>query len=156
VSVALVEAGAPVIAVLDAPARGERWWATAGGGAWRGGVALRASKRSELQGARVPADALPRADRGLFTTVAKPNSIALRIGMVAADEADLVATQRWGNEWDAAAAALIATEAGATVTDARGAGLVFNQPKPQAFGVLVAGAGLHGAALGRLGERASS
>ncbi len=153
VSVALVEAGAPVIAVLDAPARGERWCATAGGGAWRNGVRLRSSGRTELQGARVPADALPRGERDLFTPVPKPNSIALRIAMVAANEADLVATARWGNEWDIAAAVLIAAEAGATVTDALGAGLRFNQPKPQAFGVLVAGAGVHGAALARLGER---
>ena len=29
--------------------------------------------------------------------VAKPNSIALRIAMVAAGEADLVATLRWGS-----------------------------------------------------------
>ncbi len=154
VSVALVEAGAPVMAVLDAPARGERWLATAGGGAWRGGARVRSGNTRTLQGARVPADALPRGERELFTAVAKPNSIALRIAMVAADEADLVATQRWGNEWDIAAAALIATEAGATVTDALGGALRFNQPKPQAFGVLVAGAGLHGAALARLGERA--
>ena len=149
VSVALVEAGAPVIAVLDAPVRGECWSATAGGGAWRNGVALRSGARAELQGTRVPADALPRGERDLFVAVAKPNSIALRIGMVAADEADLVATRRWGNEWDIAAAALIASEAGATVTDALGAPLRFNQPRPQAFGILAASAGLHAAALAR-------
>jgi fructose-1,6-bisphosphatase/inositol monophosphatase family enzyme len=44
--------------------------------------------------------------------VEQPNSIALRIAMVAADQADLVATLRWGYEWDLAAAALIAREAG--------------------------------------------
>src|SRR3546814_10609718 len=40
--------------------------------------------------------------------VTKPNSIALRIALVADDRADLVATLRWGFEWDVAAAALIA------------------------------------------------
>ena len=73
VSVALVEAGAPVIAVLDAPARGEQWLATAGGGAWRNGARLSSGDRVALQGARVPADALSRAERDLVTPVAKPN-----------------------------------------------------------------------------------
>ncbi len=84
----------------------------------------------------------------------KPNSIALRMAMVAADEADLVATVRWGNEWDVAAAALIAQEAGAVVTDALGEPLSFNRPEPTAFGLLCAAPGIHEAATERLGPRA--
>ena len=153
VSIALVEDGQPALAVLDAPARGEVWLAAAGEGATRNGAALRAGDRTGIIGARVPSDALPRADRDL-TAVAKPNSIALRIAMVAADEADLVATLRWGNEWDIAAAALIAQEAGAAVSDALGDPLVFNKPRPQAFGVLVTAPGIHRAAIARLADRA--
>lgn len=153
VSVALVADGVPVIGVLDAPARGEAWVATAGGGAMRNGMCLRASTRDTLAGARVPTDALPKADRD-FAMVPKPNSIALRIAMVAADEADLVATLRWGNEWDIAAAALIASEAGAAVSDAIGKPLSFNKPDPQAFGVLVSTSGIHAAAVDRLSGRA--
>lgn len=155
VSVALVEAGAVTLAVLDAPARRECWRAAAGRGATRNGVPLRASDRAELPGARVPSDALPKADRDL-TAVFKPNSIALRMAMVAADEADLVATLRWGNEWDIAAAALIASEAGAAVTDALGRPLLFNKPDPQAFGVVVCAAGIHKAAVERIGPRANA
>ena len=70
------------------------------------------------------------------------------------DEADLVATLRWGYEWDIAAAALIAAEAGATVTDAFGAPLAFNTPRAQAFGVLATTPGIHAAAVERLSERA--
>lgn len=153
VSVALVEDGRPALGVLDAPARRERWCAAAGRGAWRNGVRLRAGDRAEIAGARVPADVLPRADRD-FVAVHKPNSIALRIAMVAADEADLLATLRWGNEWDIAAAALVASEAGAGVTDALGASLTFNKPDPQAFGVLVTAPAIHVAAVERLAERA--
>jgi myo-inositol-1(or 4)-monophosphatase len=153
VSIALVEAGRPVIAVLDAPARGESWTAIAGQGAHRNGVALHAGERATLPGARVPTDALPKADRDLVA-VHKPNSIALRIAMVAADEADLVATLRWGYEWDIAAAVLIASEAGAGVSDALGGGLAFNKPDPQAFGVLVSAPAIHGAAVERLKDRA--
>ena len=152
VSVALVEHGRPVIAVLDAPARGEAWVARAGGGATRNGVPLTASGRTELAGARVPADALPQADRD-FVAVAKPNSIALRIAMVAADEADLVATERWGAEWDIAAAVLVAAEAGAAVTDGLGAPLAFNKRESRVFGVLAAGAGMHAAMVARVAER---
>ncbi len=54
----------------------------------------------------------PRSTSDL-AMVAKPTSIALRIAMVAAGEAGTcVATIRWGNEWDVAAAVLIAREAG--------------------------------------------
>ncbi|WP_302480230.1 inositol monophosphatase family protein, partial [Sphingomonas bacterium] len=74
--------------------------------------------------------------------------------MVAVGDADLCATLRWGNEWDVAAAALIALEAGAAATDALGAPLEFNKPDPRAFGVLVSAPGVHGAAVARLGERA--
>ncbi|MDB5694655.1 MAG: inositol monophosphatase [Sphingomonas bacterium] len=153
VSVALVEDGRAVLGVLDATARGEVWRAGVGQGAWRGDERLHASDRTQLDGARIPAVALPKADR-LFACVTQPNSIALRIAMVAADQADLVATLRWGAEWDIAAAALIASEAGARVTDALGLPLQFNKPRPQAFGVLASAPGLHRAAVAHLAERA--
>lgn len=153
VSIALVEDGRPVIGVLDAPARDEVWRAQAGVGATRNGVAVAAGTRTALPGARVPVDALPKADRDLIA-VEKPNSIALRVAMVAADRADLVATLRWGNEWDIAAAVLLASEAGAAVSDALGTPLAFNKPDPRAYGVLVSAAGIHDAAVARLSGRA--
>ena len=153
VSVALVEDRVPVLGVLAAPARGELWTASRGEGGWRNGQPLRVSPRAELAGARVPADQLPKPDRDLVA-VAKPNSIALRIALVAAGEADLLATLRWGFEWDIAAAALIAEEAGATVTGALGQPLAFNTASGESFGVLVATPGIHAAAVERLRERA--
>lgn len=155
VSIALVDAGRPVLGVLDAPARGERWLAVAGQGATRNGAALRASMRAELPGARVPADTLPRIDTDLVA-VARPNSIALRVAMVAADEADLCASLRWGHEWDIAAAALIAAEAGAAVTDALGVPIRYNSVGGEAFGVLASAPGMHTAAVARLSERATA
>jgi len=155
VSVALIEERQPVLGVLAAPARGEQWTAEAGRGAWRNGVPLRVSGRTGLAGARVPADRLPEVDSDLVP-VARPNSIALRIAMVAAGEADLVATLRWGFEWDVAAAALIAAEAGALVTGVLGQPLTFNSAAGTAFGVLAATPGIHAAAIARLRERALS
>jgi len=158
VSVALVSAGRPLLGTLYAPVRqreagGEMWHAEAGHGAWRNGERLVATTRVDLPGARVPANALMKEDADLVS-VEQPNSIALRIAMVAADEADLVATLRWGFEWDIAAAGLIAREAGAAVTDAFGKPLNYNKRDPRAFGVLVSSPAMHEAAVERLAARA--
>ena len=153
VSVALISAGRPLLGILSAPARGETWLGRAGQGASRNGAALRASSRSTLAGSRVPADSLPKVDRDL-SMVDKPNSIALRVAMVAADEADLVATLRWGFEWDIGAAALIAREAGAAVTDAFGHKLQYNKRDPRAFGLIASAPGIHAASVDKLAERA--
>ncbi|WP_128891540.1 3'(2'),5'-bisphosphate nucleotidase CysQ [Erythrobacter sp. HKB08] len=153
VSVALISEGRPLIGMLDAPAREEKWLAIAGQGAWRNDEPLKASRRSEFTGARVPADSLMKVDQ-ILQTVDKPNSIALRVAMVAADEADLVATLRWGFEWDIGAAALIAREAGAAVTDAFGKQLAYNKRDPRAFGLLASAPGIHRDAVAHLAERA--
>ncbi|KPL69013.1 inositol monophosphatase [Erythrobacter sp. SG61-1L] len=159
VSVALVSAGRPLIGMLVAPARGtepggEEWYGMAGQGAWLNGRRLKASTRQDFPGSRVPADSLPKEDRDL-TMVEKPNSIALRIAMVADDRADLLATLRWGYEWDIAAATLIAREAGAAVSDAFGEPLAYNKRDPRAFGVLVCAPAIHAAAVERLADRAA-
>lgn len=153
VSVALVSSGRPLIGMLDAPARNEFWHGEAGRGSWRNGARLAASRRADLAGARVPAHVLPKVDADL-AQVDQPNSIALRMAMVAADEADLVATLRWGFEWDVGAAALIAREAGAAVTDAFGQPIAYNKRDPRAFGVLVSAPAIHAAAVERLAGRA--
>ncbi|MDE2302525.1 MAG: 3'(2'),5'-bisphosphate nucleotidase CysQ [Sphingomonadales bacterium] len=154
ISVALVSAGKPLLGYLDAPARGEFWQAEAGQGSRRNDAPLAASRRARLGGARVPARVTAPEDADLVA-IAQPNSIALRIAMVAADAADLVATLRWGWEWDIGAAALIAREAGAMVSDAFGEPLSFNKRDPRAFGVLVTAPAIHAAAVGRLAERAA-
>ena len=132
--------------MLAAPARGEFWSGEAGRGSWRNGALLSASARAQLAGARMPIR--HGEPTGMeIVAVPQPNSIALRIAMVAADEADLVATMRWGYEWDIGAAALIAREAGAAVTDVFGQPLNYNKRDPRAFGVLAAAPAIHGAAV---------
>ncbi|MEM9310234.1 MAG: 3'(2'),5'-bisphosphate nucleotidase CysQ [Pseudomonadota bacterium] len=155
VSVALVSAGKPLIGVLVAPARAEEWVAEAGKGATLNERALKASTRAHFSGARVPIDQLPSVDSDLVI-VEKPNSIALRIAMVADDRADLVATLRWGFEWDIAAATLIAREAGAQISDAFGQPLAYNKHDPRDFGLLVCSPGIHADAVKRLARRAEA
>nr|WP_246543612.1 3'(2'),5'-bisphosphate nucleotidase CysQ [Novosphingobium profundi] len=159
VSVALVNRHRPLFGYLFAPSRrrgegGEFWKAELGRGAMRNGEVLVASTRGDLAGARVPAPKLAPEDADLVR-IDQPNSIALRMAMVAADEADLLATLRWGFEWDIAAAALIAREAGAAVTDAFGKPLNYNKLDPRAFGVLCCASAMHGQAVARLAERAA-
>ncbi len=153
VSVALIADGLPWFAVLAAPATKQLWVARADEGARCNGELISASNRTEFAGARVPAHDLPKQDRDL-TIVEQPNSIAMRMAMVACGRADLVATLRWGNEWDIAAAHLVAQEAGAKVTDALGGTLRYNKAKPLDFGLICCAPGIHDAAVERLGERA--
>ncbi|RVU05146.1 3'(2'),5'-bisphosphate nucleotidase CysQ [Novosphingobium umbonatum] len=154
VSVALVQAGRPVLAMLNAPAWQEFWQAGQGQGAFVNCERLATSAKSELSGSRMPCVSLPPEDEG-FIRIEQPNSIALRMAMVAAGRADLLATLRWGYEWDIAAAALIASEAGAAVSDVLGQELAFNKADPRAFGLMVCPPALHQAAVAHYAERAS-
>ncbi len=154
VSVALVADGQPIFAVMAAPAQDKLWVAASGEGVTCNGERLSGSARQELVGSRVPADDLPKLDRDLVT-VEKPNSIAMRMTMVACDRADLVASLRWGNEWDIAAAHLVAQEAGAVVSDALGQPILYNKREPLDFGLICCAPGIHDAAVERLSERAA-
>jgi myo-inositol-1(or 4)-monophosphatase len=154
VSVALVADGLPVFAVMAAPAQDKIWIAASGEGVICNGTLLSGSIRQDFAGARVPADDLPRVDSDLVT-VDKPNSIAMRMTMIACDRADLVATLRWCNEWDIAAAHLVAQEAGGIVTDALGQTITYNKRAPLDFGLICCAPGIHKAAVERLSEGAA-
>lgn len=154
ISVALIADSLPVFAVMAAPAQGKIWVAATGEGVTCNGERLSSSSRQDFTGSRVPADDLPKLDRDLVT-VEKPNSIAMRMTMVACDRADLVATLRWGNEWDIAAAHLVAQESGAVVTDALGNPIRYNKHEPLDFGLICCAPGIHAAAVERLADRAA-
>jgi myo-inositol-1(or 4)-monophosphatase len=148
VSVALVEDGDVIVAALAAPARGQLFAALKGRGAQLNGKRLRVSELAALPGIRLPIDAANLAasfwpEPWPGEAVEKPNSLALRMAKVAANEADAWLEGRTIAEWDVAAAALILTEAGGIVTDRAGARLVFNQPEPVFHGIAAATPALH-------------
>jgi myo-inositol-1(or 4)-monophosphatase len=150
VSVALVHGDDPIFGVLVAPAMQEVWVGKAGSHSEVNGRALHASQRRQYDGCRIPAEMLPPELN--LTAVPKPNSIALRMAMVADDRADVVASTRWGHEWDIAAAHVIAVEAGASVTNALGETLVYNGTHGKALGVLCCSQNLFDAAVQRIGK----
>ena len=151
VSVGLVYRGEVAAAWLYAPARHEMLVAVRGEGATCNHAPLTASHRCELTGARFPAHHLPSYARDMEASPC-PNSIALRMVEIACGRADVLATVRWGAEWDVAAADLIAREAGAVVTDALGARLTYNKAEPKAYGVLVSAPALHKDMVARLAK----
>ncbi len=155
VSVALVEAGEVTVAALAAPARGQLFVAARGRGATLNDLPLRVSGLAALPGVRLPIDEVnlgasfwPSPWPGV--AVEKPNSLALRMAKLAADEADAWMEGRTIAEWDVAAAALILAEAGGVVSDRFGAPLAFNKPEPVFHGIAAATPALHGEVLARL------
>ena len=155
VSVALVEDGEVTVAALAAPARGQLYAALKGRGAQRNGRRLRVSGLASLPGIRLPIDAA-NMDAAFWpepwpgVAVEKPNSLALRMAKLAADEADAWVEGRTIAEWDVAASALILAEAGGVGTDRNGQPLVFNKPDPVFHGIAAATPALHAVVRDRL------
>ncbi len=154
VAAAVVEAGRPVAGVAVFPVAGMVYAAVSGGGATRDGAPIRASARPGLEGGLAFA-AASQLSPERWPGGAPPMRRGLRPAMVhrlclvaeGAGEAAISLRPCW--EWDIAAGALIAAEAGCAATDAAGAPLAFNRPDPRAEGLLVAPPPLHAALLRR-------
>jgi len=161
VSVALVEGGAPVAAVVFNPATDEMFEASADGPARLNGRPIAASARRRLAGARL---ALSRTEmkRARWPAwladmrSAAISSVAYKLALVACGRFDATVTLWRKNEWDVAAGDLILRRAGGRITDAAGRPLVYDRPDPTIRAVVAAGAGLHKALLARLAERQSN
>ncbi len=147
-SLAVVDKGRPVAAVVLMPARGKLYAAAEGQGAFLNGAPIRAAIRKNPDGASILAprphlDAkhwpggLPALERHF-----RP-SLAYRMCLVAEGRFDAMLTLRDAWEWDIAAGALIAEEAGARATDRVGKPLAFNSRGGKTPGVLVAPPWLH-------------
>lgn len=133
VALAVVEDGRPVSAAIYAPALDELYAADAGGAATLNGKVIRASRADRLEGCamlgdeqmfRHPAWKTPWPDMRIEAR----NAIAYRMALVAAGTFDAAVALSTKHEWDIAAGALIAAEAGAVVCDHKGEPLRFNGP----------------------------
>ena len=83
--------------------------------------------------------------------VARRNSIALRLCLVAAGAFDGMVSVSHLHEWDMAAGDLIAGLAGARVTDGHGRAIAYNRATPRCRGLICANPPLHSLIEQRLG-----
>jgi len=160
-ALAVVRDGAPVAAVVYLPMLDLTYAAHLGGGAMLNGQMISATTRNSVEGATVLA-ARPAMDAvhwpgGLppFTRHFRP-SLAWRLALVGEGRFDGMLTLRDSWDWDIASAALIATEAGAVVTDRMGGALRFNLAHAKNAGVVAAGPDVHTALLSGLTESGGS
>lgn len=147
-SLAIAHQGTVTAGIIHLPMRDMTYAATRGGGATLNGAPLAVTDRAHLPAARVLANKWTLTDRYWPNGVPPVKrhyrpSLAYRMGLVAQGRFDAMVVFRDTWEWDIAAGTLIAQEAGATVTDAKGADLVFNKPRPAANGVFAGGTALH-------------
>lgn len=143
ISIALVEAGRPIIGVVHAPAMQQTFSGAVGVGAFLNGDPLVVAQRPSLDGATVIAprsmhDRIETSPRKLVIASRVP-SLALRLVDIAAGRHDLVFTTPNSRDWDIAAADIILAESGATLTESGRAPVIYNRPN-LARGALIAAA----------------
>lgn len=142
-SLAIARNGQITAAVVYLPMRDELFAATRGGGAYLNDTKISQSGRTDVTGATL-LSARPNLDpQHWHDTPPDLNlhfrtSIAYRLALVAQGRFDAMLTLRNTWEWDVAAGSLLATEAGACVTDSRGNTLDFNNQNPVFPGFLAA------------------
>jgi myo-inositol-1(or 4)-monophosphatase len=154
VALAVAERGRVIAAAAFFPVSGKLYAAAAGAGATKDGGPLAPSRRESLEGAlaltggpQLRAEHWPGGPPPMRR--AYRASLIHRILQASDGEADAAFTFRDVWEWDAAAGALIAAEAGCIATDGVGAPLAFNSPTRRHPGLIVAPPALHAALLAR-------
>jgi len=157
VSIALVEAGRPVVGVVHDPSRRESFAATADGPATLGGNPIHASDKDKLSdfviSMALSGRAVATRARAIRKAIRVPRSMgsaAIALAYVANGRFDAFVQQGGLSTWDIAAAGLIAERAGATVTDLAGGPWFQIAAATQSIGVLAAPPGHHGELLRRL------
>ncbi|MBM4015197.1 MAG: inositol monophosphatase [Planctomycetes bacterium] len=132
VSIAAWRGDLPLVAVVHAAALRETYHAVRGGGAWRNGVRLAASRRAELKEALLATGFCYQRNEVAENNVREFAELVLRcrdvrrLGSAALDLALVAAGhydaywEPWLNSWDIAAGTLLVREAGGRVTDLAG------------------------------------
>lgn len=155
-AIAIAEHGQITSAVVYLPLRGLLYSAALGRGAYLNGAPIRASVATVFEQSTIlaakPVLSGPTWRSGAcppFKRAYRP-SLAYRLGLVAQARFDAMLTLRPSWEWDIAAGALIIAEAGGTITNQRGAPLLFNNPDPRLDGVVAGGGAIHAALINAL------
>ena len=144
VSVAVIEGGEAVAGCVFNPLKAEFYSAARGRGATLNGQPLRVDDCTAMGGCTMVG--YPRKFKRLGFPDMRykiTNSMAYRMAMVASGAADATVSFTPKSDWDVAAAALIATEAGAVVTNLRGEAPRYDGDSTEGFGVICASPALH-------------
>ncbi len=145
ISVALVEAGRPVLGVVANPSSGERFYGCRGGGAFDGtGQRLKVSHPAPGARLRLLVSATELRyglwhDIGGEFELAARSSLAYKLALVAAGDVDATLTPWPRSEWDAAAGHLLVELAGGDASDIGGHPLRYNRPAPIFDGIAAGG-----------------
>ena len=145
VSIALIEAGRPIVGVIHDPMRGETFAAADDGPATLDGLPIEASTKERLSDFVVSISLAGTQNIGRARSVRKAirvprsmGSAALALAYVGNGRFDAFVQQGGLSLWDIAAAGLIAERGGATVTDLAGGPWFDVSRKPRSIGVLAA------------------
>ena len=145
VSVALVENGNPIVGVLYNPVTAETFTAAKGEGAELNGEEIQCATKDNV-GNMVILNSRSETRRGLWTPydgtfgeLRAIGSVAYKLGLTAAGQADIFASLRPKNEWDICAGNCIINEAGGKLIDLKGNRVVFNREKTLIEPGLIAG-----------------
>jgi myo-inositol-1(or 4)-monophosphatase len=157
VSVALVNAGRPVVAALYAPVTDELFLSIAGTGATLNGVPIKASKGDQIADAKFSGpkrrlESLATIEPAIQTMPRVP-SLALRLARVATGALDGAFAGPDSHDWDLAAADLLVHEAGGLISTVTGQSLVYNRPNPVHDALLAAGRARHAVLLSLIRDR---
>lgn len=147
-SLAVVEDGRPVAAVVYLPMLDKMYTASRDVPAKLNGQEITVSGRTEISCATVLA-AKPNFDQHHWhgdvpdVEPAFRSSLAYRLALVAEGRFDAMLTLRPTWEWDVAAGSLLVTQAGGAVTGRHNEEPVFNNAMPQLSGMVAAGPPVH-------------
>jgi myo-inositol-1(or 4)-monophosphatase len=150
VAIALAERGVPVVGVTYNPVRNELFSCARGTGVLLDGAPARVTPRSTLANARVLASRseTSRGEWKAYENLIKVDaigSVAYKLALVAAGQADATFTLTPKSEWDIASGTALVIEAGGRVTDLDGQEIRFNQASVKLKGFVASNGLLHDA-----------
>ena len=148
VSVALVEKGSPLLAVIFNPAHDELYAAVRGGGVHFNRAPAAVSGCRELHAARVDASRseVKQGEFEPFEALVQVNvmgSIAYKLARVAAGQTDATWSRGPKHEWDICAGTLLVEEAGGRCVNLDGEPIQFNRPYPKVNGIIASNSHLY-------------